>query len=83
MSFYSTVNAVKEHINQGQFDALVSFAFNIGVRGFTMSTALRKIKLGLHAEVPMAMLMWDKPAELIPRRKREANLYRMSTNKNL
>lgn len=79
--FYEAVNTVKEHINQGQFDSLVSFSFNIGVRGFKMSTAVKRIKLDLHDQVPSAMLMWNKPSELIPRRKREANLYRMSINK--
>jgi lysozyme len=80
--FYAAVNTVKEHLNQGQFDALVSLAFNIGCFGFTTSTALKKIKLGLHADVPNAMLMWKYPSEIIPRRKREAALYRRSTNEN-
>jgi lysozyme len=35
-------------ISQGQFDALVSLAFNIGLVAFKNSTLLRKLNLGQH-----------------------------------
>ena len=38
------VNRHNLNINQNQFDALVSFVFNLGVGNFTRSTLLRKIK---------------------------------------
>lgn len=38
------VNAENLQINQCQFDALVSFVFNVGVGSFTRSTLLRKVK---------------------------------------
>ncbi|MGO4743994.1 lysozyme [Serratia quinivorans] len=33
-------------INQGQFDALVSFAYNLGLRSLSTSTLLRKLNSG-------------------------------------
>lgn len=38
------VNSQNLTINQNQFDALVSFAFNVGVAAFERSTLLKKIK---------------------------------------
>ncbi|MGP0909921.1 lysozyme [Serratia sp. CY81593] len=37
---------VKVRINQGQFDALVSFAYNLGLRSLSTSTLLRKLNDG-------------------------------------
>ncbi len=37
---------VKVIINQGQFDALVSFAYNLGLRSLSTSTLLRKLNSG-------------------------------------
>lgn len=78
--FYQAVNTISTFINQGQFDALVSFAFNIGVAGFLRSTAVKRIKAGKHYEVPNAMLMWNKPVEIRNRRRREADMYARNTN---
>ena len=38
------VNKHNLNINQNQFDALVSFVFNLGVGNFARSTLLRRIK---------------------------------------
>ncbi|HFF8969427.1 lysozyme [Serratia marcescens] len=37
---------VKVHITQGQFDALVSFAYNLGLRSLSTSTLLQKLNAG-------------------------------------
>ncbi|MEX3240513.1 lysozyme [Serratia quinivorans] len=37
---------VKVIISQGQFDALVSFAYNLGLRSLSTSTLLRKLNAG-------------------------------------
>ena len=38
----SEVNRIKQDLTQGQFDALVSFVFNVGLQAFRIST-LRKL----------------------------------------
>lgn len=77
--FRTSVNKLSKYINQGQFDALISFSFNIGVKGFERSTAFKRIKKNNHKNVPSALLMWKKPKEIINRRKREATMYRMAS----
>ncbi len=37
---------VKAQMSQGQFDALVSFVFNVGAGNFVRSTLLRKLNAG-------------------------------------
>jgi lysozyme len=57
-------HAVNEHVyapmNQNQFDALVSFVFNIGVRNFRGSPTLRRLNEGRPLEGALAMEMWRK-----------------------
>ena len=43
---YSVNKAVKKPITQNEFDALVSFAFNVGIGNFEKSTLLRLINMG-------------------------------------
>ena len=67
-------------INQNQFDALVSFAFNIGAYAYRHSTALRKLNSYDRSEVPAEMRRWDKAggkkiAGLTERRKQESELF--------
>lgn len=45
---------------QNQFDALVAFAFNIGVGGFTASSALKAVNSSNLDEVPNLMQRWNK-----------------------
>lgn len=45
---------------QTQFDAVVSFTFNVGLANFNRSTLLRKLNLELHAEVPPEFLRWNR-----------------------
>ena len=43
---YSVNKAVKKPITQNEFDALVSFAFNVGTGNFEKSTLLRLVNMG-------------------------------------
>lgn len=70
--FEGAVNdSVRVPLSQGQFDALVSLAFNIGTMGFRKSTVVRRLNAGNYRGAADAFLMWNKPAVLIGRRKAE------------
>lgn len=57
----STVNErVNVVLNQNQFDALVSFVYNIGVGAFGRSTLLRRLNEGSYADVPSELRRWVK-----------------------
>jgi lysozyme len=56
---------------QNQFDACVSLAFNIGAHGFAGSTVARKIASGDMAGAADAFLLWNKPPEIMGRRRSE------------
>ncbi len=62
-------------IQQHQFDAFVSIVFNIGPGGFQGSTFLRKFMAGDPKGCADAILLWKKPAEIIPRRQAEADQF--------
>lgn len=67
-------------VTQGQFDAMVSLAYNIGVGAFTGSTVLRKHKAGDYAGAKAAFAMWNKNDGkvmngLVRRRAAEAEIY--------
>jgi lysozyme len=47
-------------LNQNQYDALVSFAFNIGVEAFRTSGVLRRINEGALLQAAFALEMWRK-----------------------
>jgi len=47
-------------LTQNQFDALVSFAFNVGVENFRHSTTLRRLNEGRMLEAGMAMELWRR-----------------------
>ena len=42
----------------GQFDALVSFTFNLGAGALQRSTLRRKVNLGEHESVPAELMKW-------------------------
>ena len=50
---------VKVSLNQNQFDALVSFAFNVGDGAFRSSTLLRLLNQGQYDQVPAQLLRWN------------------------
>ena len=53
-------SAVKVKLNQNQFDALVSFSFNIGMGAFIDSTLLRLLNQGDYTGAAEQFLRWDK-----------------------
>lgn len=67
---------VKVSLTQYQFDALVSFTYNIGIGGFKGSSALKELNKGNYDAVPSKMLLWNIPKEIIGRRTDEANLFK-------
>ncbi|MEL4885699.1 lysozyme [Pectobacterium betavasculorum] len=51
---------VKVAISQNQFDALVSFAYNVGTRSLSTSTLLRKLNAGDISGAADEFLRWNK-----------------------
>jgi lysozyme len=51
---------VKVKLNQAQFDALVSFTFNVGTGAFAGSTLLKMLNAGDHAAVPGQLERWSR-----------------------
>lgn len=71
---------VTKPITQNQFNALVSICYNIGQGGFNHSTLLQEVdKNPNDPNITKAFEMWKKAGNdlyaLLPRRKREAQLY--------
>jgi len=75
------INRHNLNLNQNQFDALVSFVFNVGIGNFQTSTLLKKIKLdpnnkSIENEFKRWVYSGGKVSlGLIKRRKEEAELY--------
>lgn len=68
-------------VTQGQFDALVSFAYNVGAANLGRSTLLRRHKAGEYGAAAVEFAKWNKAAGrvmagLSRRRAAEAKLYR-------
>ena len=84
--FGSNINkVVKVPLNQNQFDALVSFAYNIGNGNFNSSTLLRWLNQGNYKEASMQLLRWDKSKGIVlngltKRRKAEKALFDKVSN---
>jgi lysozyme len=72
--------AVTVPLEQTEFDALVSLAFNIGVGAFRGSSVVRELNAGHRYRAGKAFLMWRRaggdPDLLLPRRRRERRLFR-------
>lgn len=71
---------VTSKLNQNQFDALVSFAFNLGLGALQSSTLLRVLNEGNYAQATKEFLKWDKagnpprPLPGLTRRREEESL---------
>lgn len=73
----SVLRFISVPLTDGQFDALVSFAFNVGAGGLQRSTLRRKVNREEHALVPAEFLKWvwaggRKLRGLVRRREAEA-----------
>ncbi|MCD8342519.1 MAG: glycoside hydrolase family protein [Clostridiales bacterium] len=87
--FESAVNSyVTVSLNQNQFDALVSFAFNCGKSALKGSTLLKKLNAGDYDAAAEQFLVWNKitvngvkqeSAGLTRRRKAERELFLTGT----
>lgn len=53
-----TGNGIAGAINQREFDALVSFVYNVGIGAFVKSSVMRFLKQGDHESAGDAMLRW-------------------------
>lgn len=72
---------VKVEITQGQFDALVDFAYNAGVGALQKSTLLKKVNAEKFDEVPAEFMKWTKGGGrelpgLVRRRRADVKLWR-------
>lgn len=68
-------SAVRVPLQQHQFDALYSLCFNIGETAFKRSTVVKRLNANDFQGAADAILMWNKPAVLEKRRKRERELF--------
>ncbi len=77
-------NNVEVNLTQNQFDALVSFTFNVGIGAFKNSTLLRVLNTGDYDGVPDQLRKWVKAGgrgpengftALANRREREIDLW--------
>jgi lysozyme len=67
-------------LGDGRFDALASFAFNLGCGALQRSTLRRKVNREEHADVPNEFRKWvwgggRKLPGLVRRREEEAEMY--------
>lgn len=72
--------AVKPPLTQGEFDALVSFTFNVGVGAFLSSTMLKLLNQKRFLEAAEQFSRWNKAKGqvlpvLVGRRNRERRLF--------
>lgn len=51
---------IKVEVTQHQYDALVDFAYNVGVGNLSSSTLLKKLNAKLYAETAEQFLRWNK-----------------------
>lgn len=63
-------DALNITVAQHEFDALVSVCFNVGPK-FATSTCIKRLNAGNRKTAAEAIMMWDKPPEIIGRRRSE------------
>lgn len=76
----AVLTAVKVPLSQEQFDALVSWTYNLGAKSLLVSTLLKKLNAGDYAAVPAEMKRWNRAGGktlkgLVRRREAEAFLW--------
>jgi lysozyme len=76
----AVMKSVTVEMNQNEFDAMVSLAYNIGASAFAKSTVLKRLNKGDRAGAAQAFEFWNKGGGrvlngLVSRRKREAALF--------
>ncbi len=75
-----------KRLNENQFGALVSFAYNVGLGNFRRSSVLRAVRAGRLEDVPRLLLRWTKARDpktgrlvelrgLVRRRRAEGRLF--------
>ncbi|MEC8035371.1 MAG: lysozyme [Pseudomonadota bacterium] len=80
LRFERAVNRMGGRMTQGQFDAMVSFAFNVGEGALKSSTLLKKHLADDYAGAARELARWNKAGGrvlpgLVKRRAAEAALY--------
>ncbi|MBA3678413.1 MAG: lysozyme [Sphingosinicella sp.] len=78
--FERGVEAMAGPCTQGQYEALISFAFNVGISALQASTLLKRHKEGAHEQAADQFLRWNKAGKLVlpgltRRRAAERKLY--------
>jgi lysozyme len=76
----AVLRLIDVRLTDGQFDALVSFTFNLGSGALQRSTLRRKVNREEHAQVPDQLMRWvwargKKLKGLIIRRRAESRSY--------
>ena len=77
---HAVLRLIKVPLTDGQFDALVSFTYNLGSGALQCSTLRRKVNRQAHSEVPAQLVRWvwaggRKLNGLIKRRECESLVY--------
>lgn len=77
----AVLRLIQVPLTDGQFDALVSFTFNLGSGALQRSTLRRKVNREEHADVPEQLMRWvwaggRKLKGLIQRREFEVQFYK-------
>lgn len=80
VAYEMAVGSVAKAPTQGQFDAMVILAWNIGIAGFKKSTVVKAHNRGDFAAAAQAFSLWNKVkgkvnAGLVKRRAAEAQMY--------
>jgi len=66
-------HAVNVPVSQSEFDAMVSFHFNTG--GIARASFVKRLNAGDRKGAAERIMLWNKPAAIIGRRKKEQKLF--------